>query len=319
MKKPVTDLIGQMKPAFQMALGSQQMAERFARVALTQVRTTPRLGECSSQSLMGALMMAAQLKLEFNLGSAYIIPYWSGKTGSYEAQFQIGYLGYIDLFYRHPLAAELYAEVVHENDEFKIRKGTSREIIHNPDLNDPGNAIGYYAVAKLKTGAQNFVYMSVKEVTEHMLRTPPDKSGKRGAWDTYFDQMALKTVIKKVLKIMPKSIEMASAIEIDEAIKRPPTVEMAKHIDELPTIYPEELSEVAQYASEEDKERLIAMIDDLGYSDADVTKSVQKRLGIECTADDWRASIVATMIDVKTLQKAVDYYRDCLETKGAKK
>ena len=107
----VLDLINQMKPAFQAALGNTQMAERFVRVALTLMRTNPKLVSCSQMSLMGSLMMTAQLKLELNLGEAYIIPYWSSKIGGYEAQFQIGYKGFINLFYRHPLAQELYAEI----------------------------------------------------------------------------------------------------------------------------------------------------------------------------------------------------------------
>lgn len=233
------ELITKMQPAFQMALGTQQMAERFCRVALTQIRINPKLASCSQMSLMGSLMMAAQLKLEFSLGYAYIIPYWSSKTNSYEAQFQIGYQGYIDLFYRHPLAEELYAEIVYRNDEFKIIKGTRREIVHNPVIGeDKGEPIGYYAVARLKTGAYNFAYMSLNDAISHMTRyARADKSGKHGIWDDNFDEMALKTCIKKVLKLMPKSVDMAAALDMDEATKRPATIEMARNIEDVPSLF----------------------------------------------------------------------------------
>jgi recombination protein RecT len=235
--RTVTDLITRMTPAFQMALGTPKMAERFARVALTLIRTNPNLEKCSDVSLMGSLMMAAQLKLEMNLGSAYIVPYWSGKLQSFEAQFQIGYQGYIELFYRHPLAEELYAEIVYRNDEFKIVKGTKREIVHNPVLSeDRGDPIGYYAVARLKTGAFNFAYMSVSEVKAHRQRYAP---AKHSAWDSDFDAMALKTCIKKTLKLMPRSVEISTAVSFDEGIKRPATMDMAMDIESIPTLFPE--------------------------------------------------------------------------------
>ncbi len=248
----VTDLINQMKPAFQMALGTPQMAERFCRVALTQVRLNAKLAQCSQTSLMGSLMMAAQLKLEFNLGSAYIIPYYSTRLKGYEAQFQIGYQGYIDLFYRHPLAEELYAEVVYQNDEFKIIKGTKREIVHNPVLDDNrGDPVGYYAVARLKTGAYNFAYMSVADAQKHMRRySRADQSGKYGVWSDNFDEMALKTCIKKALKLMPKSVEIVSAFEMDEAVKRPPTIEAAMDITSIPSLFASDDEDVPQVEQE---------------------------------------------------------------------
>lgn len=252
----VTDLINQMKPAFQMALGTPQMAERFCRVALTQVRLNAKLAQCSQTSLMGSLMMAAQLKLEFNLGSAYIIPYYSTRLKGYEAQFQIGYQGYIDLFYRHPLAEELYAEVVYQNDEFKIIKGTKREIVHNPVLDDNrGDPVGYYAVARLKTGAYNFAYMSVADAQKHMRRySRADQSGKYGVWSDNFDEMALKTCIKKALKLMPKSVEIVSAFEMDEAVKRPPTIEAAMDISSIPSLFASDDEDAQQIEQKESPE-----------------------------------------------------------------
>lgn len=219
--------------AFKVALGGEEMAKRFARVALTVIRLDPNLMKCSRQSLLGALMMAAQLKLEFNIGGAYVIPYFSKKTNGYEAQFQIGYQGWIDLFYRHPLAEELYAEVVYSKDEFKIVKGTKREIIHNPVISgERGDVIGYYAVGRLKTGAFNFAFMTKEEVLAHKKRYAPAYSK---AWEDAFDEMALKTVIKKALKLLPKSIEsFVKAITYDETIRRPVTPEQIADPEQTP-------------------------------------------------------------------------------------
>jgi recombination protein RecT len=248
MAKPGQDvfaLITQMKPAFQQALGDPRMAERFARVAITEVRKNPMLGKCDAISLIGGMMQAAQLKLEFTLGFAYLIPYWSAKRNCYEAQFQIGYQGYMDLFYRHPLASELYAEIVYQNDRLRVTKGTDRSITHEPCTDrDPGPAIGYYAVARLKTGAMNFIYLSKVEMELYRDRyAKKDKFGRQGVWDSEFDGMALKTVVKRVLKLMPKSVELAAAMDVDEGVKRPVSLAEAANIDQVPTIYPIEAAE----------------------------------------------------------------------------
>jgi len=248
MAKPGQDvfaLIAQMKPAFQQALGDPRMAERFARVAITEVRKNPMLGKCDGMSLIGGMMQAAQLKLEFTLGFAYLIPYWSAKRNCYEAQFQIGYQGYMDLFYRHPLASELYAEIVHQNDHLRITKGTDRSISHEPCTDrDPGPSVGYYAVARLKTGAMNFIYLSRAEMELYRDRyAKKDKFGKQGVWDSEFDGMALKTVVKRVLKLMPKSVELAAAMDVDEGVKRPVTLAEAVNIDQVPVLYPTEAPE----------------------------------------------------------------------------
>ncbi len=239
--KDVGTLLQQQMPAFQSALGDPELAKTFVRVALTMVRMTPGLTQCDQASFLGGLMLGAQLKLQFQLGLAYLIPYWSSKHGHHIAQFQVGYQGWIDLFYRHPMASELYAEVVYKNDKFKISKGTDRAIIHEPHYDgDRGEAVGYYAVAKLKTGAMNFVYMSRNEMELYRNRyARADKYGKYGVWDSNFEEMALKTCIKRTLKYMPKSVELRAAMETDEAVKRPINTKDMIEIDSVPALFEE--------------------------------------------------------------------------------
>jgi len=234
----VTALIEKSTPAFQKALGTPKMADHFVRVALTLVRQNPTLASCDGMTLLAALMQGAQLNLYLGagIGQAYVIPYWSSKRNCYEAQFQIGYQGLIDLFYRHQLAKELYVETVYAADKFKLKLGTDRYIDHEPATDgDRGNVIGYYAVAKLSSGASNFCYMTVEDARrwrDHYSK--PDKFGKRGVWDTDFDAMAKKTCIKQVLKYMPKSIDMIRILEADETVKRPINeIELGK-VDMLP-------------------------------------------------------------------------------------
>ena len=227
------DLILRSQPAFEMALGSKEMAEHFARVSLTLVNQNPQLANSDGMTLIGALMNAAQLKLYVGsaMGQAYIIPYRNHKRGIIEAQFQIGYQGYIDLFYRHQLASELYAEVVYENDTFDMSLGTDRKILHKVAEGDRGKPKGYYAVAKLSTGALNMVYMSIADAQNWRQRY---SRAMNSPWDTSFDEMAKKTVIKKVLKYMPKSIEMMRILEADETVKRPVNISELAEVAILP-------------------------------------------------------------------------------------
>jgi len=234
----VFSLIAKQEPAFKAALGTQRMAEHFTRIALSLVKATPKLGQCDGMTLLASLMQSAQLKLYpgIGLGQSYIIPYYNSRTQSYDAQFQIGYQGYIDLFYRHQLAKELYVEEVRANDKFKLKLGTDRFIDHEPKTDgERGDIIGYYAIAKLLSGASNFCYMSIEDCNNWKLRyAKPDKNGKRGVWETDFDAMAKKTCIKQVLKYMPKSIEIMNIIDADESIKRPDDEAGLSRLDELP-------------------------------------------------------------------------------------
>lgn len=89
----IADLIKAMQPEIKKALPEVITVERFTRMALSALNTTPKLKECTQMSFLSALMNAAQLGLEPNtpLGQAYLIPYKN--KGVLECQFQIGYKG----------------------------------------------------------------------------------------------------------------------------------------------------------------------------------------------------------------------------------
>ena len=112
----IADMIKAMKPEIEKALPKVITPERFTRMALSALNTTPKLQECSQMSFLGALMNAAQLGLEPNtpLGQAYLIPYKN--HGKLECQFQIGYKGLIDMVYRNDNIQTVQAQCVYEND-----------------------------------------------------------------------------------------------------------------------------------------------------------------------------------------------------------
>ena len=210
---------------FQSALGSKEWAERFIRIILTSIQTTPDLQLCTLGSIVNASLISAQLHLEPNtpLGHAYILPYYNGKKKQYYAQFQLGYKGIIDLFYRHPLAKVIYAKEVRSLDEFKIYEGNRMEIYHKYDHKVPkekrGDVIGYYAIAELINGARNICYIHIQDILSHAKKFSQAFDKDYSPWKRFQDQMCMKTVAKECLKFMPLSIELREAISSDYQVK----------------------------------------------------------------------------------------------------
>lgn len=213
----VFNLIKKQEPAIAKALPKQISFERFSRIAMTAVRQNPKLQLCSPMSFLGALMQSAQLGLEPNtpLGQAYIIPYGN------EATFQIGYQGLLDLAYRTNQYKSIYAVAVYENDQFEYEEGLERKLAHIPASIPVGEPIYYYAVYHLINGGYGFAVMSRDQIIIHRNKySAAAKSGRSSPWDTDFDSMAKKTVLKQALKYAPKSVEFGLALAADETVKK---------------------------------------------------------------------------------------------------
>ena len=240
-KKPrtVVDLVQSMQKQFEIALPKHINSKRFVRIAITSIRQNPKLAKCSQESLLGALMTSAQLGLEPGiLGQAYLIPYGNN------VQFQIGYKGMIELLRRSGQLSDIYACEIRKNDDFQITLGLHRDIKHNINFNeDRGEVVGYYAVAVLKDGANSFEFMTKKQVEEH--RKKFSKTGDTSPWATDFDEMAKKTVIKKLLKYLPVSVEWLENVSKDEKVLTVATPSENSNMDDLEPVelIPEETIE----------------------------------------------------------------------------
>lgn len=234
----VFTLIRRMEPAIKKALPKQISPERFSRIVMTAVRTNPKLQTCTPESFLAALMQSAQLGLEPNtpLGQAYLIPY--GR----EVQFQLGYQGMLTLAYRTGEYRSIYAMPVYKNDKFEYEYGLNERLVHVPAEEPEGDPVYYYAVYHLKNGGYGFVVMSRDQIIKHRDKySPSAKKGTSSPWNTDFDSMAKKTVLKQLLKYAPKSVEFATQLTADETIKH----EIAEDMTDIPTIdiTPAEVSE----------------------------------------------------------------------------
>lgn len=214
--KTIFDLIQLSKKQFNNALPQHINTDRFVRIAITTIRLNPKLAKCNPESLIGALMVSAQLGLEpGTLGQCYLIPFENKKAGTVECQFQIGYKGLIELLRRSGQLSDIYSYTVYENDDFNIEYGLSRTLVHKPNFTDRGEIKGFYAVAILKDGAKAFEYMTKDEITKHEEKYRKG-SYKNDVWNKNFEEMAQKTVVKKLLKWLPVSVEFLEMAAKDE-------------------------------------------------------------------------------------------------------
>ena len=218
-KKTMQMYIKSMEGEIKKALPSVITPERFTRMTLSAISTNPKLGSCTPASFLGAMMSAAQLGLEPNtpLGQAYILPYQN--KGVLEAQFQLGYKGLIDLAYRSGEVEVIQSHIVYENDEFECNYGLEPTLKHTPAASDRGEPIKVYAMFKTKSGGFGFEVMSMDDVKIHAAKYSKAYTASFSPWKTNFEEMAKKTVLKRVLKYAPLKSDFVRAVVQDESIK----------------------------------------------------------------------------------------------------
>ncbi len=247
-KKTMQQYIKSMEGEIAKALPSVITPERFTRIVLSAISVNPKLGSCTPASFLGAMMTSAQLGLEVNtpLGQAYVLPY--SNKGTLEAQFQLGYKGLIDLAYRSGEVEVIQAHVVYANDEFECEYGLEPKLTHKPADKNRGEPVKVYAVFKTKSGGYGFEVMSMEDVREHAKKYSKAYSSGFSPWKTNFEEMAKKTVLKRVLKYAPLKSEFVKAAVQDEVIKKGLSDDMYSVPSE--TVFDAEFAEVDEETGE---------------------------------------------------------------------
>ena len=221
-REQVAYLLDQKKGEIAKMLPQHLNAERLLKVAQIAVTTTPGLLKCDVASLIGAIGQCAQMGLEPNtvLGHAYLVPFKVKRKDANgnerwvdSVQVIVGYKGFIDLARRSGQIVSIAAHEVCTNDEFELVYGLDERLTHKPALDDRGDIVGFYAVAKLVGGGHAFEFMSLRQVEAIMLAS--QSKGKYGPWRDHFIEMGRKSVVRRLAKYLPLSIEFQTAAALD--------------------------------------------------------------------------------------------------------
>jgi len=222
----LSDQIRQMESQFALAMPKGMEAAQLVRDALTSLRQTPDLAKCTPATVLGALMSCAQLGLRPGvLGHAWVLPFWDGRSKSHKAQLIIGYKGMVDLAYRNPKVSSVIARTVYDGDTFDVDYGLDDNLIHKPAMSgERTKPIAHYAIFKTNDGGRAFWVMTEDEMqTWKRKYAPTNRSGKIvGPWggnQDEYEAMARKTCLLRLAAWMPKSTELAYAMEVDNGVR----------------------------------------------------------------------------------------------------
>lgn len=202
----------QFRQAVAKALPKHLTPDRFIRVACTTVMRTPKLANCDQTSFFNALLTLSQLGIEADGRRAHLIPFENRKRNVTEVQLIIDYKGLAELAMRSGIVSFLHADVVCENDEFDYNAGQLKA--HHIDFKKPrGNVYAVYALCRFKDGSEKCDVMTRDEVEAVRGRS---RAGTNGPWVSDWNEMAKKTVFRRLSKWLPLSPEFRDAVEADD-------------------------------------------------------------------------------------------------------
>lgn len=205
--------LARMGPQLAMAAPDHIKARRMMRMCMTVVQQNPKLLDCTKESLLGAIMTAAQLGLYPDvsvLGHAYFVPF-KGKV-----VFIAGYKGLIDLAGRGGMVTSIMGYAVYEGDAFEFEYGLNPTLKHKPSGEplEERELTHVYAIARIRgEPIAQFVVMTKGEVDAIRAKSP---ARDKGPWVTFYEPMSIKSVIRRLVKYLPISSELQRAVGLDE-------------------------------------------------------------------------------------------------------
>lgn len=205
------------------------LAERkgeFINNLTAVVANDAKLQACEPVTLMYAALKATALRLPLdpNLGQAYIIPYKNNRERKTEAQFQIGWKGFIQLAIRSGQFQAINTTEIREGELQGYNLMTGEVNVQAVPDRENKPIIGYLAYFKLTNGFAKSLYMTAEEIEQHATRYSQSYRGKfkdSSLWSTDKDAMAKKTVLKLLLnRFAPLSVDMQNAVQADQSVLR---------------------------------------------------------------------------------------------------
>ncbi|OBC14091.1 recombinase RecT [Mycobacterium sp. 852013-50091_SCH5140682] len=238
--KDLRQQLVKMQEQFQRAMPKGVEAVQLIRDVMTCMQQTPKLAQCDIPSVLGAAMTCAQLGLRPGvgaLGQAWILPFYDNKTRGQRAQLIIGYKGYVELGHRSDRIASLHSRIVYANDLFEVEYGAAEDKwLHKPCLDgERGDTKLFYAVGRLANGGYSLTDpMTVADMERHRdkFAMARNREGQIvGPWRDHFDAMGQKTMLLRLMALMPKSTEMQRAMDNDGSVR----VDLAAGAIDTPT------------------------------------------------------------------------------------
>ncbi|MGV0738194.1 recombination protein RecT [Mycobacterium syngnathidarum] len=238
--KDLRQQLVKMQEQFQRAMPKGVEAVQLIRDVMTCMQQTPKLAQCDIPSVLGSAMTCAQLGLRPGvgaLGQAWILPFYDNKTRGQRAQLIIGYKGYVELGHRSDRIASLHSRIVYANDLFDVEYGAAEDKwLHKPCLDgERGDAKLFYAVGRLANGGYSLTDpMTVADMEKHRdkFAMAKNRDGQIvGPWRDHFEAMGQKTMLLRLMALMPKSTELQRAMDNDGSVR----VDLAAGAIDTPT------------------------------------------------------------------------------------
>lgn len=203
---------------------------RFISSIVSAVQANPALQECTNPSILSAALLGESLNLSPSpqLGQYYLVPYDNRSKGVKEAQFQLGYKGYIQLATRSGQYKKLTVLAIKVGELVRfdpLNEEIEVNLIQDELVREEAETIGYYAMLEYVNGFRKAMYWSREKMTAHAKKYSPGykKDLEKGTswtfWAKDFDAMAYKTMLRQLIsKWGIMSIEMSQAIDADMAV-----------------------------------------------------------------------------------------------------
>lgn len=204
-----------------------EAAKKELSFAVQLIARDSNLQQCDANSVMAAVINVANIGLTLNPAAkeSYLISRWDKKSGGKVASLEPSYIGLQNLAVRTGAIKSMTTQVVYANDQIEINLADNiNPVRHIPELSKAkrGDAIGVYALATLPDGTRQVEWMDVDEINEVRNYSDSWKSFEAGkiptcVWAAHWGEMARKTVVKRVLKYLPKGAneQLNAAIALD--------------------------------------------------------------------------------------------------------
>lgn len=215
--------------------------DRFVSSIISAVQANASLKDCTSPSIVSAALLGYSLKLSPSpqLGQYYLVPFYNRKKGLSEAQFNLGYKGYIQLALRSGQYKKLNVLAIKEGELINynpLDEEIEVKLIDDEEEREKAKTIGYYAMFEYLNGFKKTMYWSKAKMESHALKYSQGYKAKKGYtfWEKDFDSMAYKTMLRQLIsKWGIMSIDMQSALDSDMGvIKEDGTVDYVENATE---------------------------------------------------------------------------------------